>query len=218
MPQVFRPRANALARVAIIGVVLFVAVWGAVLWGYYQTPYVGFTGNAPYQPVPFSHKHHVGALGIGCRYCHNGVTKSEFAGIPPTHTCMTCHSQLWTNARMLAPVRQSLEQDKPIRWVRVTKLPDYVYFNHSVHVKNGVPCQACHGRIDKMPLVWKVHGFRMRFCVACHLNPGPHLRPQDAIYKMGWHPKIASKVLAARLMKHYHINTAHLTDCYVCHR
>lgn len=218
MPQVFRPRANALARVLIVGALLFVAVWGAVLWGYYQTPYVGFTGKAPYQPVPFSHKHHVGALGIGCRYCHNGVTKSEFAGIPPTHTCMTCHSQLWTNAAMLAPVRQSLEQDKPIRWVRVTRLPDYVYFNHSVHVQHGVPCEACHGRIDKMPLTWKEHGFRMRFCVACHLNPGPHLRPENAVFAMGWHPKTDPKLLAARLVKHYHIDTAHLTDCYVCHR
>jgi hypothetical protein len=218
MPQIFKRRANALARVAIIATVLFIAVFGDVVWGYYQTPYEGFTGKAPYQPVPFSHKHHVGALGIGCRYCHTGVTQSAFAGLPPTHTCMTCHSQLWTNAKMLAPVRHSLETDTSIRWVRVTRLPDYVYFNHSVHVQHGVPCQACHGRVDKMPLTYKVHGFRMRFCIGCHRNPGPRLRPEKAVFKMGWHPKGNPKVLATRLMKRYHIDTSHLTDCYVCHR
>ncbi|HET7371293.1 MAG TPA: cytochrome c3 family protein [Gammaproteobacteria bacterium] len=218
MPQVFKRRANALARNVIIAMVLFVAVFGAVVWGYFQTPYNGFTAKAPYQPVPFSHKHHVGALGIDCRYCHNGVTKSGFAGIPPTHTCMTCHSQLWTNAAMLEPVRRSLETDTPIRWKRVTKLPDYVYFNHSVHVNHGVPCEACHGRVDKMPLIYKVHGFRMRFCVGCHLNPAPHLRPEDHVFDMGWQPDVPQSVLGPRLMKKYDINTAHLTDCYVCHR
>ncbi|HET7586999.1 MAG TPA: cytochrome c3 family protein [Gammaproteobacteria bacterium] len=218
MPQVFKRRANALARNLIVAAVLFVAVFGAVVWGYFQTPYNGFTGKAVYQPVPFSHKHHVGALGIDCRYCHNGVTQSGFAGIPPTHTCMTCHSQLWTNAAMLAPVRRSLETDTPIRWKRVTKLPDYVYFNHSVHVNHGVPCEACHGRVDKMPLIYKVHGFRMRFCIGCHLNPAPHLRPEDHVFDMGWQPDVPQSVLGPRLMEKYDIDTSHLTDCYVCHR
>ena len=131
------------------------------------------------QPVPFSHQHHVGGLGIDCRFCHTTVETSGNAGMPPTYTCMTCHSQIWTNAAILAPVRDSLASNTPIAWHRINDLPDYVYFNHTIHIAKGVGCAECHGQVDQMPLLHKVHGFTMGFCVDCHANPGSRLRPPN---------------------------------------
>src|SRR5699024_1844366 len=131
------------------------------------------------QPVPFSHKHHVSGLGIDCLYCHTSVMDSQFAGVPATHVCMTCHSQVWTNADMLAPVRQSLKKNEPLHWQRVHDLADFVYFNHSVHVNNGVGCESCHGRVDQMPLMEQRKSLSMQFCLSCHTNPAPNLRPPD---------------------------------------
>jgi len=169
------------------------------------------------QPVPFSHKHHVSDDGIDCRYCHTSVMVSHFAGVPATHVCMTCHSQLWTNAEMLAPVRESLKKNEPLRWQRVTSLPDYVYFNHSVHVQNGVGCESCHGRVDRMPLTEKRKPLTMQFCLACHTNPAPQLRPPDEITTMGYEPA-ADALSGQELMAHYDIDTTGMTDCATCHR
>ena len=172
------------------------------------------------QPVPFSHQHHAGELGIDCRYCHVGVEKGADAVVPPTHTCMTCHSQLWTNAKMLAPVRESLASGVPIAWRRVNRLPDYVYFDHHVHVNNGVPCAACHGDTRRMPLTRQASPMTMGWCLDCHRSPEQRIvsaerRFEDAPYE---HRTDADR-RAARATA---IRIAHagrnLTDCSTCHR
>lgn len=177
-------------------------------------------GQAVEQPVPFSHEHHVRGLGIGCQYCHTSVEQSAFAGLPPTETCMTCHSQLWTNAQMLAPVRESLQERRPIRWRRVHDLPDFVYFNHSVHVANGVGCESCHGRVDRMPLMRQEKPLTMGWCLECHRAPERFVRPKRAVYEMGWEPPegVDREAFGRRLVKQYGIHTRQLTDCWVCHR
>jgi cytochrome c7-like protein len=170
------------------------------------------------QPVPFSHAHHVGDDGIDCRYCHTSVEKSRFAGLPPTETCMTCHSQLWTNAEMLAPVRRSLVEQKPLQWVRVNRLPDYVYFDHSVHVTNGIGCSTCHGAVEKMPLMRQAAPLTMSWCLDCHRDPTPALRPANAIFDQAWRPPDDQIEQGRKLLAAYHIETNHLTDCSRCHR
>jgi len=168
------------------------------------------------QPVPFSHKHHVSGLGIDCRHCHTTVEDSAYAGIPPTKTCMNCHSQVWKDSPMLEPVRASFQNDQSLEWTRVHDLPDFVYFDHSIHVNKGVGCATCHGRVDQMPLMWKVSTLRMEWCLDCHRNPEPHLRPRDEIFNMTWQPPADEPDLAERLAKEY--NVRHATDCSVCHR
>ena len=170
------------------------------------------------QVVPFSHKHHVGDDGFDCRYCHTSVETSAFAGIPPTHTCMTCHSQLFTDQPMLAPVVQSLRSGEPIHWKRIHDLPDFVYFNHSIHVAKGVGCEECHGRVDLMPLTWRVAPLTMQWCLDCHRNPEMHLRPVEHVFDMGWKPAEDQRQLGERLVAAYHIHTSTLTDCSTCHR
>jgi hypothetical protein len=172
---------------------------------------------APEQPVPFSHKHHVSGLGLDCRYCHTMVEKSSNAGMPSTEICMTCHSQIWTNAAMLAPDRQSLADNVPIRWNRVYQLPDYVFFDHSIHVAKGVGCTECHGPIGDMPLTWKAHDLYMSWCLSCHRDPAPHLRPEEAVFNVHWH-RTAATPSPQTLLAQYHIHTEKLSDCGVCHR
>jgi hypothetical protein len=167
--------------------------------------------------VPFSHQHHVSGLGIDCRYCHTSVEIAPSAGVPPTETCMTCHSQIWTNAAMLAPVRQSLAENKPLRWRRVYTLPDYVYFDHSIHVAKGVGCTECHGPIGDMPLTWRATDMTMRWCLDCHRNPAPRLRPREAVFNPHWRPT-SDTPSGAQLMAAYRIHPQTLTDCTVCHR
>lgn len=133
------------------------------------------------QPVPFSHQHHVVGLGIDCRFCHTSVEVSASAGLSPTYTCMTCHSQIGTNAAIVAPVRESLADGKPTEWHRVSNLPDYVYFNHSIHIAKGVGCESCYGEMDRMALTYKAKTLIMQFCLNCHRDPGPHLRPKAAL-------------------------------------
>jgi len=221
VPRIFRPRANALAWMALIlafGLVVVMVALGAY---YFQSPYYSGVDRTPAQPVPFSHKHHVGELGLDCRYCHTSVEQSPFAGVPESEICMTCHSQLWTNADMLAPVRDSLRDDKPLRWQRVHDLPDYVRFDHSAHVNKGVPCEACHGRVDQMPLTTQKKTLFMQFCLDCHRNPAPRLRPPDAVFEMGWKARqgVDRKQLGERLMARYHTpSTERLTDCSLCHQ
>lgn len=218
MPQIFRPRADSIARWIMAAIV--VAPLGAIGIAYlvHTTAWASQIGVTVNQPVPFSHKHHVSDDGIDCRYCHTSVGTARFAGIPPTRTCMTCHSQLWTNAAMLAPVRESLATDTPIRWNRVNWLPDFVFFDHSVHVKNGVGCSTCHGDIAKMPLTMQAKPLSMRWCLSCHRNPAPNLRPPDQIFATDWVPPKDQAARGAQLMKFYDIHPKHLTDCSVCHR
>lgn len=187
-------------------------------FSYYRSSWYTGVGAFVEQPVPFSHKHHAGELGLDCRYCHTGVEKSAFAGLPPTETCMTCHSQLWTNAEMLAPVRESLATDKPIRWQRVHHLPDYVYFDHSVHVRNGIGCSSCHGDVEAMPLMTKAKSLSMAWCLDCHRDPAKNLRPENEIFDMRWQPAADQKDKGKMLLAHYGIRPGHLTDCSVCHR
>ncbi len=204
---------------SIIGglLTLVVVVWAvAVLdvWSSFATA----VGKPVEQPVPFSHQHHVGDVGLDCRYCHTSVEKASFAGMPPTETCMTCHSQIWTNSAMLAPVRESYRTDTPLKWARVHDLPDFVYFNHSIHVSKGVACETCHGRVDKMPLTWKTNTLYMKWCLDCHRAPETYVRPRSEVFTMGYVASENQQKLGKRLVAEYGIKKDHLTDCSICHR
>jgi len=216
--QVFRPAASTIALlvIALLGAtpILLVGIGYSLM----RSSYVTNQSVTREQPVPFSHAHHVGGLGLDCRYCHTSVTTASFAGIPPTETCMTCHSQLWTNAAMLAPVRESLAANKPIHWQRVHVLPDYVYFDHSIHIAKGVGCSTCHGAVDRMPLMRQAAPLTMGWCLDCHRHPENAIRPHDKVFDMKWTPPKNQLAEGRRLMSEYHIDTAHLTDCTKCHR
>jgi hypothetical protein len=168
--------------------------------------------------LPFSHQHHVAGLGIDCRYCHTSVETSAFAGIPPTETCMTCHSQIWNQATMLQPVRDSLASGQPIVWNRVNALPDFVYFNHSIHIAKGIGCSTCHGRVDEMPLMRKVAPLNMSWCLNCHRAPEQYIRPVEQVFNMAWTPPANQIEQGRALMAKYHVNTERLTNCSTCHR
>src|SRR5438034_7543694 len=188
MPQIFHHSTNALARATIFGAVFILL---AVLWVIVEITRSSWnTGQwvEREQPVQFSHKHHVGDDGIDCRYCHTSVEISAVAGIPPTKTCMNCHSVLFSNAGYLDPVRESYRTDTSIEWVKVHRLADFVYFNHSIHVNKGVGCTTCHGPIDQMPLVFQASTLLMQWCVDCHRNPAPNLRSMDKVFAMDWKP------------------------------
>jgi hypothetical protein len=221
MAQVFGKSSNSIARVSLAGVVFgFFGLWG-VVYAIYLSPYTTDVNVPRVQQVPFSHQHHVSGLGIDCRYCHDSVETSSFAGIPPTHTCMSCHSQLWTDAPMLAPVRESLATDQPLRWKRVNQAPDFVFFNHSIHVQKGIGCSTCHGRVDEMPLTWKAHSLYMRWCLDCHEAPERNLRPKDQIYNMKWEPPRDQAERGRKLLTEYQISKERLSqlrDCGMCHR
>ncbi len=200
MAQVFDRSSNALIRASLVLVGLIVIIAGVTLNELQRSPWVTRQGQRPEQPVPFSHKHHVEGLGLQCQYCHTVVEKSSYAGIPPTKTCINCHSQIWTNAQLLEPVRQSWETGRSIPWIKVHDLPDYVYFNHSVHVNKGLGCSSCHGRVDEMPLMYMQNTLQMEWCLNCHRNPVKNLRPTSEIYNMAWagasadHPVFCAQV------------------------
>src|SRR6266498_3372211 len=184
--QIFHRSANVISRASIYAGIFTLA---GVLWAciqFQRSPYVTYAGEARPQPVPFSHQHHVAALGIDCRYCHTSVETSWFAGIPPTQTCMNCHSQIWTNAAMLEPVRASFASGRPLVWSRVHRLPDFVHFNHSIHVAKGIGCATCHGRIDKMALTYQASPLTMQWCLECHRNPERFVRPKDQVFNMAY--------------------------------
>lgn len=218
--QIFSPSADTWLRAGLLGAALAVLAAALIAAGYVDSGYATQVGWFRDQTVPFSHKHHAGELGIDCRYCHASVETSANAGLPPTRTCMTCHSQVWTGAPMLAPVRQSLATGKPLRWHRVAQLPDYVYFDHSIHVQRGVACVECHGRVDRMPLTYRAKAFQMQFCLDCHRDPAPHLRPVDQVTRMdwrGWTQARAERFGGAAMLR-YHIDPARLDNCGICHR
>jgi len=219
MAQIFHRSTNTLSRFSIFGAAFLVA---ALLWVAAQinrSAYVTAIDVVREQPIPFSHQHHVAGLGIDCRYCHTSVEKSSFAGIPATQICMNCHSQIWAEAEMLRPVRESFRTGVPIRWTRVHNLADFAYFDHSIHVSKGVGCVTCHGRIDQMPLVRQAATLQMEWCLQCHRNPAPFLRPREYVFSMDWRPGPEDINLAQKLMQQYRIQSAELlTSCSTCHR
>src|SRR5215210_260827 len=179
MAQIFHRSANTLSRVTIFGAVFIVAFVLWVIGGIVRSPVGTDQGIEREQPVPFSHQHHVAGLGIDCRYCHTSVETSSFAGIPPTQTCMNCHSQIWSQSSVLEPVRQSFKSGEPLEWNRVHVLGDFVYFDHSIHVQKGIGCATCHGQVDQMPLTWKAESMQMSWCLECHRNPERFIRPRE---------------------------------------
>jgi Cytochrome c7 and related cytochrome c len=217
MAQLLGPYANTLSRVVLVSIIAGPLVVVAGLIGSQWSPWVTLQHRALDQPIPFSHKHHVGEMGLDCRYCHATVERTDFAGMPSTHVCMTCHSELFTNVPMLAPVRESLASGIPLTWKRVNTLPDYVYFDHSIHIAKGVGCAECHGAVYDMPLMRQARPLTMGWCLSCHRDPGPHLRAEDAITDTTF---VAhdSPAQAAAFLRAYQIQPAHLTDCGVCHR
>ncbi len=219
MPQLFAPGADAVLRFALMCAAVGVAVAVACVYGVANSDYVANVGIAPSQPAPFSHKHHSGELGIDCRYCHTSVEIAATAGIPPTYTCMTCHSQIWPTAGMLSLVRDSLAQNKPLIWSRVNRVPDYVYFNHSIHVSKGIGCSSCHGPVDQMQMTYRANALQMQFCLDCHRHPQQYLRKPDKVWNMEWTPPSDQATRGKELAAQYHIvGPARLTDCSICHR
>ncbi len=232
MPQFFSPSANTIARATFVGGVVFVIL---LFWFFemmQRSTYYSQREIVHMQPVPFSHEHHVGGLGIDCRYCHTSVENSSFAGIPPTKTCMNCHAQIWTNSDMLRPVRESYRSGKPIHWIRVNDLPDYVYFDHSIHIHKGIGCNDCHGPVDRMPLMYPQYTLQMEWCLNCHRDPEKFLRPRDQVFNMrylkpsGRFPvSLDGKTftdqhsLGDYLSVKYQVRTpTDITSCDTCHR
>jgi Cytochrome c7 and related cytochrome c len=216
MPQIFHRSANTLSKLSLAGLLMFVAslILFAMIIG--RSSYSTRAHEFVEQPVQFSHRHHVLDDGIDCRYCHTSVETSSFAGIPPTKTCMNCHSQIWATAPILEPIRASFRDDRPVRWIRVHDLPDFVYFNHSVHIKKGVGCETCHGRVDEMPLTLQANTLQMDWCLNCHRNPENYVRPRSEIYTMGYRPPVPQSVIGPQLVQEYGIRGN--TNCSTCHR
>jgi hypothetical protein len=181
-----------------------------------RSPWVTGARVAREQPIQFSHERHVAGNGIDCRYCHTSVEESAFAGIPPTRTCMNCHSQIFATSPFLEPVRESLRTGRSIEWRRVHDLPDFVYFDHSIHVHKGIGCTTCHGQVDRMPLVWQEHSLQMEWCLDCHRNPERYVRPRSAVFRVDYQPPADQLELGRRLVEEYQIQK--LTSCSVCHR
>jgi Cytochrome c7 and related cytochrome c len=230
--QIFHRSTNTISRATIFGAIFLIAL---ILWAciqFQRSPYVTYAEVARPQPVPFSHQHHVAGLGIDCRYCHTSVEKSSFAGIPPTKTCMNCHSQIWVGAPLLEPVRESFRSGKSLVWTRVNDLPDFVYFDHSIHINKGVGCNTCHGPVDRMPLMYNYASLQMEWCLDCHRDPGKYLRPRDQVFNMRYDPPSSSKPLTLdgqlfidqlslgmHLVQKYNLRTERdITSCSTCHR
>jgi hypothetical protein len=218
MAQIFHRSTNTIARASIFGGLILLLVLLFLINEVNRSSYVTQQDVARDQPVQFSHEHHVSGLGIDCRYCHTSVEVSATAGIPPTETCMSCHSQVWTNAPILEPIRASYKSGKPLRWTRVHDLPDFSYFNHSIHVTKGIGCESCHGRVDKMPLMRQASTLQMEWCLSCHRNPEKFIRPRDQVFTMGYVPKEEQSTLGPKLVDAYHVNVRQLTNCSICHR
>jgi hypothetical protein len=213
----FRPAHTTLLRVLLAGIVIFFGAGATVVFAYYHSSWWHAVGIRRDQPVLFSHRHHAGELGIDCRYCHATVETSAFAGMPSTHTCLTCHSQVFTDTRMLQPVMASAARDEPLHWTRVNALPDHVYFDHSVHVAKGVGCTTCHGEIGRMPLTAKGEPLTMRWCLDCHRDPAPQLRPRAEIFAPIWTPPSDQAERGRQLAAQLQVHTTPLTSCSTCH-
>ena len=215
MAQDFPKWANKVPMYVVLGLALLApaAVLGV---GYYFSPEYTDVGYMPEQPVPYSHKLHVGELGLDCRYCHAQVEVSAVASVPPTAVCMNCHAIVGRDKATLEPVRQSAESGLPIRWVRVHKVPEYAYFDHSVHVRAGVGCSTCHGDVAQMEVVRQVEPLSMRWCLDCHRDPAPHLRPAEEITNTAWVPTADQRETGRELMEQRGVDAR--DDCSACHR
>ena len=219
MSQVFPKSANPWSKASLIFLLFLVVLGGWTILTLQRSDFVTTANEYIEQPVQFSHQHHAGGIGIECRYCHTSVEVSPSAGIPPTKTCINCHSQIWNTAPYLEPVRASYRDNTPLNWIRVHDLPDFVYFNHSIHIRKGVGCETCHGRVDRMPLIRQVQSLQMEWCLDCHRDPSRFVRPLDAITTMGYQPATAQSELGPRLVRDYKIaGVEELTSCSVCHR
>jgi hypothetical protein len=210
---------NVIATTTLLGAVLLAALgaWACLIFT--RSTYGTGIGMAHVQPVPFSHEHHAGVLGIDCRYCHSFVERASFAGIPPTKTCMNCHSQIWVGSPMLEPVRESYRSGESLRWQRVYNLPGFVYFDHSIHVQKGVGCSSCHGRIDEMPFTYQVPSLLMEWCLDCHRHPEQQVRPRADVFNMRYEQPDDQVALGQELVKQYEIkDPISLTSCSTCHR
>jgi len=216
MSQIFHRSANTISRVSIFGAVFIAAGLIGLLTQVNRSPWVTRARVAREQPIQFSHERHVAGNGIDCRYCHTSVESSRFAGIPPTKTCMNCHSQIFSNSPFLEPVRASFATGRPLQWNRVHDLPDFVYFDHSIHVSKGVGCTTCHGQVDRMPLMWQEQSLQMEWCLDCHRNPEQYVRPKDAVFRVDYQPPSNQAELGAKLVAEYEIQK--LTSCSTCHR
>ncbi|MGI8639076.1 MAG: cytochrome c3 family protein [Pyrinomonadaceae bacterium] len=219
MAQIFHRGANNVAKISIVVAILLGGVAFFVYTQIARSSYLTGIYIERQQPVQFSHKHHVGDDGIDCRYCHTSVETSYSAGIPPTQTCMNCHSQIWADSPYLEPVRESYRTNKPIEWERVHDLPEYAYFNHSIHVAKGVGCSTCHGQIDNMPAVYQENTLQMEWCLSCHREPEKYIRPKSEIYNMQWDESDLSAEERNQLKADYKIRSKEmLTSCSTCHR
>lgn len=216
MPQIFHRSTNTFSKLSIFGAVFIVAALLWLLAAFTRSPWITQANVIQTQPIQFSHERHVAGNGLDCRYCHTSVEDAAFAGIPPTKTCMNCHAQIFANSPYLEPVRASFRTDRSIEWRRVHDLPDFAYFNHSIHVKKGVGCSTCHGRVDRMPLMWQEASLQMEWCLDCHRNPEKYVRPREAVYRMDYEPPPDQLALGRKLVAEYHIQK--LTNCSTCHR
>jgi hypothetical protein len=216
MPQIFHPAMNTISRATIFGAVFILAgaIW--LMSAIVRSPYATNAGVIKEQPVPFSHQHHVAEAGIDCRYCHTGVEASPFAGIPPTETCMNCHGHLWVNSSVLEPVRASYREGVPLRWNRVHDLPDFAYFDHSIHVRKGVACVTCHGNVDDMPLMYRQATLHMEWCLECHRQPERYIGPRELVFATAEERGERGRIAASNWASEYHVKSK--MDCSVCHR
>lgn len=222
MNQIFHPSANVIAKASIGVLIVLVGVLSVFLYFFVRSSWMTGVNISEPQPVPFSHLHHVRQVGLDCRYCHTSVEEAASANIPPTETCMTCHSQIWTDAPMLEPVRVSWRDNVSLEWERLHDLADFVYFNHSIHVNKGIGCETCHGRVDNMPLPMKVNTLQMEWCLECHRNPAKYIRPTDEVFTMGYAETVPAGhdplVEGHELVAQYGIEVGRLDNCSICHR
>ena len=219
MSQLFGPAANTFARLSLLASIMVGVIILTVLYVQDRSPYTRApVGIAIEQPVRFSHELHSGQLNINCQYCHTSVDKTAYGGIPDTHTCMSCHSQIATYSELLEPVRSSYETGEPLVWNPVHNLADHVYFNHSIHVTKGVGCETCHGRVDQMPLVWQSTTMTMGWCLECHRAPEEFVRPLDQVYTFGYEQPENQTEVGLALVEEYGIEPERLDSCYICHR
>jgi hypothetical protein len=216
MAQLFTPAATTLFRVVIVLMGLGIVAGGVMAYVWARSGSTWNVGKPAPQPVPFRHDLHSGSLGIDCRYCHSTVERAADAGMPSAQTCMSCHSQVWVGASVLEPVRSSFILGQPIEWASVHRLPDYTYFHHAVHVTKGVACETCHGRVDQMPKTVKSQTMSMGWCLDCHRDPVPHLRPREAVFAMGYEPH--GQGLPEDVLAFYQEASRRLTSCNTCHR
>ena len=216
MAQIFHRSTNTISKVTIYGAVFILGGLGYVIFAVNQSSYYTDVNVARQQPVPFSHKHHVSDDGIDCRYCHTSVEKSSYAGLPTTHICMSCHSKLWLSSSMLEPVRASYATDKSLAWTRVNSVPDFVYFDHSIHVNKGIGCTTCHGTIAEMPLTWRAQTLYMSWCLDCHRAPEKYVRPKSEVFNPHYAAPSNQIELGQKLVREYKIQS--LTYCSTCHR